>query len=158
MNAWNIENRVFELIAPIAPEEGLELWDVVLTFDQGQRILRVMIDKAGGVNVDDCSRFSRAIEDLLEVKAVISGRYSLEVSSPGLDRPLKQNWHFKQFIGDCIQVRTKEALEGRRNFKGRLLRADDQGITVEVDGDPHVIPYQEVGQAKREWSPLTNKG
>lgn len=145
-------SKIEELILPILKEEGLALWDILLTHDQGRQILRVMIEKEGGVTLDDCLRFSHAIEDLLEVKEVIAKRYDLEVSSPGLDRPLRTAEHFKKYINAVIRVETKFPLDGRRNYKGILIGIENRDMLVmKVDQLEFRIPVHEVLKANVEY-------
>lgn len=139
---------VAEVIEPIIAEEGLSLWAVEWTHDLGRRVLRVMVERdAGAVSVEDCSRLSHSIEDIIEVKELIPTRYDLEVSSPGLERPLQHDWHFKRSIGQSAQVRTKVPLGDRRNYKGRITQAREKDFVIEIDGKPHEIAYDNVDKA-----------
>lgn len=139
------------LIRPIIAEEDCELIDVELTSEEGRRILRVYIDKPGGVLLGDCSRVSHAIEDVLEVEAAVPGRYDLEVSSPGLNRPLKLRAHFEKAIGKTVKVETTEMLDGRRRFKGQLKAvAGDEAkanLTITIDDQDFVVPLSLVQKA-----------
>jgi ribosome maturation factor RimP len=97
--------------------------------------LRLYIDRPGGVDLALCEAVTGELRDLLE-------RYSLEVSSPGIDRPLTKPEHFRRFLGRRVKVRTREAIEGRRNFTGTLTEADDESVMVATDGDPVRIPLE----------------
>ena len=99
--------------------------------------LRLYIDRPGGVDLDLCERVTGELRDLLEA-------WSLEVSSPGADRPLTKPEHFRRFLGRRVRIRTSEALEGRRNFRGTLTGADEDSVSVAVDGDAVRIPLAEI--------------
>lgn len=140
--------RVRELVAPIIAEEGCELVDTEITHDMGSKILRIYIDKNGGVKVGDCTRVSHAVEDLLEVEEVVSGRYNLEISSPGLNRPLRKREHFLKVVGQTIDVTTKEKLDGRRNYKGLLKSVDSNVLVMEIDRQEFRVPLEKLAKAK----------
>ncbi|PID62699.1 MAG: ribosome maturation factor RimP [Gammaproteobacteria bacterium] len=120
--------------------------------------LRVFIDKPGstaadvaggpgGVDIDDCVAVSQQLDGVLDVEDVIAGAYSLEVSSPGLDRPLFTEAHFVEQIGETVKLRLERGLDGRRNFKGRLVSVEDGRAEVEVDGTRHSISLADVEKA-----------
>lgn len=147
MPADQITKRVFELIDPIVTEEGCELLDVEIAFDSGQRVLRVYIDKEGGVQLDDCSRVSGAIEDVIEVEGIVAGQYNLEVSSPGIDRPLVKPSHFERVIGRVVQIQTVEKINGRANYKGVLKQVDAAKVLVEIDQQEFQLPLDKIRKA-----------
>lgn len=142
------EKSVFDLVAPIAGSLGCELVDVELTTDEGQRILRVSIAKPDGVTVEDCSRVSGAIEDVIEVKGCVPGRYHLEVSSPGLDRPLRSKAHFESVLGKVVRVATKNPINGRQNFKGVLHAVSGNDLGIVIDNQTHQVPLDLVKKAR----------
>ena len=144
-----IEERVGELAGPVLLELGLELVDVVYASEGGRRILRLLIDKPGGVNVDDCTGVSRELGPLLDVEDVVPGGYTLEVSSPGLDRPLKSQKDFLAAVGKKIRLRTKEAIEGRKNFKATVQEVSEKDVTVEdSDGRLWVVAFLQIDRAR----------
>lgn len=112
-------------------EPGVE---VVALEQPAAEALRLYIDRPGGVDLDLCERVTRRLGDLLE-------RYSLEVSSPGADRPLTKPEHFRRFLGRRVRVRTREAIGGRRSFTGTLTGADAEAVSLDADGDPVRIPF-----------------
>ena len=113
------------------------------------RVLRVYIEREDGapVMVSDCITVNDLVTDLLDVEDPIPTAYSLEVSSPGIERPLKRPEHFAEQVGNIIRVRTWEALTGRRNWKGELVSLEDDILTVEVDGEDHRIPIPAIERA-----------
>jgi len=115
---------------------------------QGQRaVLRMYIDKEKGVTLDDCSKVSHQISAILDVEDPIEEKYILEVSSPGLDRPLFDIAHYQQQIGKKIKLRLKTPVEGRRNFEGALLRVEDRNIHLLVDTEEVVLPFANIEKA-----------
>ncbi|MFQ5586553.1 MAG: ribosome maturation factor RimP, partial [Thermodesulfobacteriota bacterium] len=125
-----IIDDVKALAEPLACERGLELVDVEFQQERGGWVLRLYIDKEGGVTLDDCQGMSRELGTLLDVKDVIDGSYNLEVSSPGLNRPLTSEIDFNRYRGETVRVKVKEALGGRRNFSGVLKGAKDGKVIV----------------------------
>ena len=153
MNHKAVEREVENLIGPVLVRNRMELVDVMYRLEAGRWVLRVFIDKVGGVNVDDCAFLSHQIEDLIEVEEVIPQRYFLEVSSPGLDRVLKKEGDFQRFCGEKARVKTREPLDGRRNFKGRIVRCD-QGVLELEDGEGERFKFSldEIEKARLEYS------
>ena len=131
MDRKAIEHDIEDLISPILARNDMELVDVTYLFEGGRWVLRVFIDKVGSVNLQDCAFISHQIEDLIEVEDIIPQRYLLEVSSPGLDRVLKKEADFQRFCGEMAKVKTREAVAGRRNFKGRIVRCEHGVISLE---------------------------
>ena len=116
---------------------------------QGRRsLLRVYIDTPDGVSVDDCERASRQISGALDVDDPISGHYVLEVSSPGLDRPLFTAEHFRRFVGNRVKLRINPPRDGRRNFSGVLLEMRDDAVVVVQDDEQVEIPLQQIERAR----------
>lgn len=114
-------SKVWELCEPIVGELGLRLWDVRYVKEGADWFLRVFIDKDGGVDINDCERVSRAINDPLDELDPIENAYCLEVCSPGIERELVRDEHFEQFLGADIMIRMRRPIEGiGRDFKGKL--------------------------------------
>jgi ribosome maturation factor RimP len=148
-----VERDIEDLTRPILERNGMELVDVTYRLESGRWVLRVFIDKPGGVNLDDCAFISHQIEDLIEVDDVIPQRYFLEVSSPGLDRVLKKEADFQRFCGEKASVKTREALAGRRNFKGRILRCEQGVLEMEdTEGARFEFSLDEIEKARLEYS------
>jgi ribosome maturation factor RimP len=148
--------RIWELAAPLAETQGLEIIDIELRREGGRsgRVLRLYLDKEGGPNMDDLSQVSRELSAILDVHDIVEGAYTLEVSSPGINRPLKLPQHFKRFVGKTIRVRTRELVQGRRSFLGSLLDVMDDKIAVNQDGTRFEIPFAVIEKANYEhdWS------
>ncbi len=130
---------------------GLELVDVLYTTEHGRRILRIFIDKPGGVTIDDCSDLSRELGTVLDVEDPIPQSYTLEVSSPGLDRLLTKEKDFLRFAGKKVKLRTKEAIEGRKNFKASIEGVEGGRVTLkDADGRIWEIMLSNIEKARLE--------
>lgn len=145
-----------ELIDPICRAHGVELVEVRYQRERGGAVIRVIIDRnqpgqedGSGVSLDDCSGVSRDISTALDVHEDVLplGAYRLEVSSPGLERPLVKLADFARFSGREIKLRTKTAIERQRRFHGRLLGVVDQAIELDQDGTVLLIPHEDIAQA-----------
>jgi ribosome maturation factor RimP len=143
--------RVESILGPLLDAEGLSLVDIEYKREQGGWILRVFIDKEGNVTLDDCARVSREFGQLLDVEDIIPTSYHLEVSSPGLDRPLKKEADFVKYSGRRVRIKTKEPVSGRRNFKGALLGCTEGKVKVKVEGSEiFTIPLSSILKANLE--------
>jgi ribosome maturation factor RimP len=153
MDRKRIERDIEDLISPILERNQVEIVDVTYRLEERRWVLRVFIDKEGGVNLQDCVSVSRQIEDLIEVEDIIPQRYFLEVSSPGLDRVLKKEADFQRYCGEKAKVRTREAVAGRRNFKGRIVRCEHGVLELEdSEGKRFTFSLDEIEQARLEFS------
>ena len=140
------------IISEIAEHEGLELVDVEYQREPGGWVLRVLIDRQpDGVTIEDCTDISRQFGDVLEVKDIIAFPYRLEVSSPGLNRPLKKPQDYEVRIGETVNIALQEPLDGRKHFKGTLTRAHDDVIEVLIDGHGFAVPLAAVKKAHVEY-------
>src|SRR5207247_2991500 len=148
--------RVWQLAAPLVEGEGMEIVDIDFRHEgsRGGRVLRLYLDKEGGPNMDDLSRVSRELSDILDVREIVEGAYTLEVSSPGINRPLKRPEHFARFVGKRVRVRTREVINGRRSFLGLLLEVSADKISLNQDGRPCEIPFSliEKSNYEHDWS------
>lgn len=128
------------LVSPLIEERGLELWDVRFEKEGSQWYLRYFIDKDGGVNIGDCEFISRAVEKLLDEADPIEQSYTLEVSSPGIERELVKDWHYERYIGSDVNVRLIRAVDGGgRDFTGRLLSKTGDEIKILLGGDIEMV-------------------
>ncbi len=127
---------------------GFELVDVELMGGRQHHTLRVYIDGPQGVTIDDCAGVSRQLAAILDVEDPFTGSYTLEVSSPGLDRPLVTPADFRRFAGTTVKVRLHSPLEGRRNFIGRLVEVVADGVVVEVDSQQFRLRFDAIERAR----------
>ena len=136
------------MLEPTVERLGFELADLEVRVASQDGLIRLFIDKPDGIGVEDCEIVSRAVSALLDVEDPIPGNYSLEVSSPGLDRKLTKAAHFQRFIGDTIKVKLRLPLDGRRRFRGELMAQDDDSIVVEVDGQSYSLALKMIDTAR----------
>ncbi|MBW2038661.1 MAG: ribosome maturation factor RimP [Deltaproteobacteria bacterium] len=143
--------RVEGMLQPLLESEGLSLVDIEYKWERGGWVLRVYIDKEGGVTVDDCVQVNKELGQLLDVEDIIPTSYSLEVSSPGLDRPLKKEEDFIKYSGKKVRIKTRDYVSGRRNFKGDLLGCAEGKVMVKVEGrEVFMIPLSSIIKANLE--------
>jgi len=139
---------LIKLLEPTIERMGFELTDLELKLGGQDGLLRIFIDKDDGIGVDDCESVSRQVSAILDVEDPLPGNYTLEVSSPGLDRTLTKPAHFQRFMGADVRVKLRFPLEGRRNFRGSLTSADEEKIEVEVDGQSHSLAIATIESAR----------
>jgi len=141
------KERLIELLEPAVAALGFELADIDAYF--GRRgLLRLFIDREGGVTVDDCQRVSEQVGALLDVEDPLPGRYVLEVSSPGFDRRLRTLAHFERFSGEQARIELKDARDGRRNFSGKLAGVEGSVVLLEGDGEVWRLPLSDIAVAR----------
>lgn len=142
-----LEDKIEALLKPTVESMGFEFWGCEYLPAGQHSTLRIYIDKTDGVTVDDCGDVSRQVSAVMDVEDPIASAYMLEVSSPGLDRPLFQPSQYVPYQGQQLQVRTAAPVMGRRRFKGKMTSVDDTGIVVEVDGELFEIPFAQIDKA-----------
>ena len=149
-------SRIWELATQVADGEAMEVIDVELRREgtRAGRVLRLYLDKEGGPTVDDLGRVSRQLSELLDAQDIVEGSYTLEVSSPGINRPLKKPEHFQRFIGKRVRIRTGDMIDGRRSFLGILSEVSGDTIRIEVEGKAYQIPFSiiEKSNYEHDWS------
>ena len=148
-----IVDRVRSIADPIVSDEGMELVDVEYRRESRGWVLRLYLDKEGGVTLDDCTRISQEVGRSLDVEDFIQIPYALEVSSPGLSRPLKTEKDFMKYCHSLIKVKTLDPIQNRRQFKGRLLGVSANQIEMEVEGEIFRIPLSNMAKANLEVDP-----
>lgn len=148
--------RFASLVAPIADDFGVELVDI----ESLQGVVRVVIDEPDGLNSQTLVDVTKAISRMVDAEDPISGRFTLEVSSPGVERPLKRPAHFHRAIGETVSIKTTPDTEGERRVEGELASADDEGITIVGDHGSRTLRYGEIRAARTtfEWGPAPKPG
>lgn len=146
--ASRITTVLVELLQPVAEGLGYEFVGLEYLPSGKHSVLRIYIDHENGISVDDCERVSHQVSGVLEVEDPIRGQYTLEVSSPGLDRPLFTREHYERFLGQRATVRTDVPLDGRRKFTGVLKTVDDDVLTMDIDGEMVAIGLAQIAKAK----------
>ena len=150
MGKGSIVETIETLVTPIVQENRLELVDVEYKKEGKNWFLRIFIDKEGGVTVDDCTQVSRRIEDLIEVEEIVPSSYTLEVSSPGLDRPLKKEKDFLRFQGKRAHVTTFTPICQQKNFKGSIRDFREDVLFLETEHQLVEIPKRQIAKARLE--------
>lgn len=140
--------RVCECIEPVVSGLGYEFVGAEYVAEGGQRILRIYIDTENGVDVDDCAKVSHQVSGVLDVEDPIREVYTLEVSSPGMDRPLFTPQQFERFVGQIVRLKLGVAVLGRKNFTGELVETNDAGVVVDVDGEAYDIDWPVINEAR----------
>ncbi len=144
-----VREEVRQLAGPLAEEDGLELVDVEQASAGRHRIIRIYLDRPGGVTIADCARFSRRLSDCLDMNQTIPGSYHLEVSSPGIERPLRTLEHVARFAGQRASVQLHDASDGRRKWDGVLLGPDGDRAGIRTDeGEAHWFEWAGVKSAR----------
>ena len=151
-----IVDRVRDLVTPIVEAESVTLYDV----EHNGAVLRVLVDSEGGIGIDDIKRISRVVGRSLDEADPMPGRYTLEVSSPGLERPLRTPDHFRHAVGEDVKIKTMPTNAGARRLNGTLLRADDAGFDLQTDQGRCRLRYEEVSKARTVfvWGPAPKPG
>ena len=148
MSQSDRQSRIDSLIRPTVEALGVDLWGLEVMSQGKNTTLRVFIEREDGVDIEDCERVSRQLSALLDVEDPISGAYALEVSSPGMDRRLFVEEHYKAYIGAEVQVRLRMAFDGQRNFTGQLVDVANDEISVRCNEDEFVFPLESVEKAR----------
>jgi len=149
MTQNSVVEAVRQLVEPIVEDLGLELVEVTYGNEQGRWILRLTIDGPEGIGHEECRRVSEAVDGPLDEADPVPGSYYLEVSSPGLDRPLVKPEHFVRFAGERVRIRTAVPIDGRRNWTGRLNGLDGDKVLLTVDGGQEAaLPLEQMAGAR----------
>lgn len=144
-----VRERVENLVRPLVESLGYEFIGMELNAHSKNGMLRIYIDEpAGGIGLDDCERVSNEVSALLDVEDPIKGHYRLEISSPGLDRPLFSTEQFERFIDHEVKISVLVPFEGRRRFRGRIVKVEDQVVWIEQDGEDIAIDHANIGKAR----------
>jgi ribosome maturation factor RimP len=138
--------RLTQLMEPVVSGLGYEL--VGIEFDGRLRILRIYIDSHQGITLDDCAKVSYQLSGVLDVEDPIHGRYQLEISSPGLDRPLFELAHFERFKGKLVRIQLFQPINGRRKFKARLLGLENERVLLQEGDETLQIPFDSIEKAR----------
>lgn len=140
--------RTWEQLEPALADLGFELIEVEFVGDGGRDVLRLFIDSPAGITIDDCARASRQMSAQLDISDFIKSEYALEVSSPGIARPIRKTVDFERFAGERVKLSAVAPVEGRRRFTGVLLGCDDDLVRIEVDGTEYGIHLENLKRAR----------
>jgi len=147
--------KIIELVEPILASEKMELVEIECLGGKTRWMVRVYIDKEGGITLDDCAMISAEVSDLLDINETPPGPYNLEISSPGLDRPLSRDNDFIRYTGHTVKIRTAKKIEGKKNFIGRLVEfAEKEGektVVINVEDNVYNIPRSIIVKANLQY-------
>lgn len=141
------EQSLLDALEPLAAQNGVEIVTVDVVGARKSPTIRVYIDTPDGVTFDELTEAQVWINDLMDEIDPFPGAYVLEVSSPGIDRPLRTPAHFMRFVGDTAQIRARSAIDGRANWTGTIVSADEEAVTVSCDGQEWTVPYDVIKRA-----------
>lgn len=135
-------------LSPVVTDHGMELVDLEFRAERSGWVLRLYVDRQGGVGVDDCARVSRECSVVLDAEELIKRSFRLEVSSPGIERRLRKPTHFEQQVGERVQIKMRKPVGGRKRVTGELIEVRDDGVTVvSADGETIHVTFENVKQA-----------
>jgi len=141
------DTQLTEMIAPVVESMGFIFWGLEFVPQGRHSMLRIFIDHADGINVDHCAAVSRQVSSVLDVEDPIAQEYTLEVSSPGMDRPLFTLEQFAAHTGHVVDLRLRMAFDGRRKFKGLLIGVEEQDVVIRVDDNEYLLPVELIEKA-----------
>ena len=141
-------SHLWELFEPVVEDMGYELIEIEYQPNPNYGVLRLYIDKDTGIQVEDCSAVSRQISAILDVEDPVPGKFNLEVSSPGMDRPLRRLEDFQRFTGEVVKIKTGMPFEGQRNFKGRMCGVEDDLVIIECENKEVRLPVTAIDKAR----------
>ncbi|MDZ7790690.1 MAG: ribosome maturation factor RimP [Xanthomonadales bacterium] len=143
-----VSDKLQALLAPLVEDLGYEFVGIEYQSNPKNRVIRLYIDRPEvGIGIEDCERVSREVSALLDVEDPVSGQYTLEVSSPGIERPLFTGAHFERFVGEVAKVMLAIPMDGRRKFKGLIVGADEEQVVLEVDGERYTLTVADIQRA-----------
>ena len=142
------EQQIEEMLAPTVEALGFELWGLEYLSQGRHSLLRLYIEHENGISVDDCAAVSEQVSAVLDVEDPITGEYTLEVSSPGMDRLLFKLGQYPAYSGEEVDIRLRSAFEGRRKFKGILKGIEGEDVVVQVDDHEYLLPHSAIEKAR----------
>lgn len=148
--ANRITDKVSEMILPFLTENGMRIYDIEFVKEGANKVLRLYIDKKDGrVSIDDCETVSRKLSDLLDADDFIEDAYILEVSSPGIERVLKYDFHFEEAVGEDVEIKLFKAIDGTKNLIGTLVSGSEKGdVTISINEEEQIIKRENISQVK----------
>ena len=142
-----IQTELLELLAPTINDMGYELWACEYLSQGKHSLLRVYIDKDEGISIDDCQEVSKQVSAILDVEDPIPGNYSLEISSPGVPRPLFSPWHYKRYVGHEVQVKTFKPINGTRKLAGIIVSVSDNSVMLASNNEHQELLFSNIAKA-----------
>lgn len=145
-----IEEKIEQYIKPTLQSMGYECWGCQYIPQGNSALLRIYIDKADGIGIEDCERASRQIAAILDVEDPIPGEYRLEISSPGIPRPLFYNWQYQRYLGKWVEIRLSRPIEGQRKFSGIIMSADEHKVVIKTNDESKEFLFSTIAKAQVE--------
>ncbi len=142
------DQQIADMLQPTVAALGYELWGVEYLAQGRHSVVRVYIDSSAGITVEDCAAVSEQVSGVLDVEDPIAGEYTLEVSSPGLDRQLFALGQYAAYVGEEVELRLRSAFEGRRKFKGTLKGIEGEDVVIQIDDHEFLLPYGAIEKAR----------
>ena len=142
-----VENKIEQLLRPLIQDMGYELWGCEYLAQGRHSVLRIYIDKPDGIDIDDCQQVSHAVSAMLDVEDPIPGHYSLEVSSPGVPRPIFYSWQYQRYLGEVVQIKLYHPFEGRRKYVGTIVSADEAEVVIHSGESEQHFPVSNIVKA-----------
>lgn len=142
-----IQDELEQLLAPTVNDMGYEFWGCEYLAQGKHSLLRIYIDKAEGIGIEDCQDVSHQVSALLDVEDPIPGNYSLEVSSPGIPRPLFKGWQYLRYLGQPVQVKTFKPVNKKRKILGTIVSVSDNSVVLNIDGEEHELLFSNIVKA-----------
>ncbi len=142
-----MQTQLEKLLQPVVESLGCQLWGLDYLSQGRKALLRLYIDKPGGVLLEDCERVSRQVSSVMDVEDPIAGEYTLEVSSPGMDRALYKLEQYADFVGETVSLRLRLPFEGRRKFKGLLVGIENDDVVLRVEDEEYLLPFELIDKA-----------
>lgn len=142
-----IQDELEQLLAPTVNDMGYELWGCEYLSQGKHSLLRVYIDKEDGIGIEDCQAVSHQVSALLDVNDPIPGNYSLEVSSPGIPRPLFYGWQYLRYIDQPVQVKTFKPVTGKRKLQGTIVSVSESSVVLNINSEDHELLFSNIVKA-----------
>jgi ribosome maturation factor RimP len=142
-----MQDELLQLLSPTVNDMGYELWGCEYLSQGKHSLLRIYIDKADGIGIEDCQEVSRQISALLDVEDPIPGNYSLEISSPGIPRPLFSSWQYQRYIGQAVQMKTFKPVNGKRKLSGIIVSASENAVILDINNDHQELLFSNIVKA-----------
>lgn len=142
-----IQNELVQLLAPTISDMGYELWGCEYLAQGKHSLLRIYIDKADGIGIEHCQEVSKQVSALLDVEDPIPGNYSLEISSPGIPRPLFYSWQYQRYIGQAVQIKTFKPVNGKRKISGIIISVSENAVLVDINGEHQELIFSNIVKA-----------
>jgi ribosome maturation factor RimP len=142
-----VENKIVQILQPLIEDMGYEFWGLEYLAQGKHSLLRIFIDKSGGIGIEDCQNVSHAVSAMLDVEDPISGHYDLEVSSPGIPRPIFYNWQYQRYVGEDVQIKLYQPVAGRRKYVGTIISANEEELILQTGETEQHFPLSNIVKA-----------